>query len=57
MAILKGKIKITLLAKGVKPIASFAKGSIVIWSAVKSCFGAGFWRNDKQYDNDEGWRN
>lgn len=29
----------------------------IVWQAVRSCFGAGHWRNDKPWLNDEAWRN
>lgn len=29
----------------------------LIWQAVRSCFGAGFWNNNKPWYNDEGWKN
>lgn len=32
-------------------------GLKLVWQAVKSCFGAGFWRNDKPWSNTEGWKN
>lgn len=28
-----------------------------IWVAIKSCFGKGFWINEKPWDNLDGWRN
>ena len=31
------------------------QGAQLIWTAIKSCFGAGFWINDKPWINDEGW--
>ena len=29
----------------------------VIWQAIRSCYGAGYWINTKPWLNDEGWRN
>lgn len=31
--------------------------SKVVWQAIRSCFGGGFWQNDKAWLNDEGWKN
>ena len=32
-------------------------GDKLIWQAVRSCFGAGFWSNEKSWVNEEGWKN
>jgi len=33
------------------------KGARLVWTAVRSCFGAGYWLNDKPWLNDEAWKN
>lgn len=33
------------------------RGARLVWTAIKSCFGAGFWVNDKPWLNNEGWKN
>ena len=41
-------------------INNIYKGSRLIWTAVKeafSAFGAGFWQNDKPWDNNDAWKN
>ena len=30
---------------------------VVVWQAIRSCFGFGAWINDAPYLNDEGWNN
>lgn len=32
-------------------------GGVMIWQAIRSCFGSGFWVNTKPWLNDEGWKN
>ena len=35
-------------------------GSRLVWTAIKeafSAFGAGFWQNDKPWDNKDVWKN
>lgn len=29
----------------------------LIWQAIRSCFGRGFWANDKSWSNTDGFRN
>ena len=31
-------------------------GAKLVWSAVSSCFGSGFWRGDKPWSRTDGWR-
>ena len=33
------------------------KGSRVIWTGVRSCFGGGSWINEKPWFNEDGWKN
>ena len=42
---------------GRKVITAVYKGTILVWQAVRSCFGAGFWVNEKPWINEEGYRN
>lgn len=32
-------------------------GAQVIWEAIRSCFGVGYWDNDQPWDNDDAWVN
>lgn len=40
-----------------KVIITIRKGMLLIWEAVKSCFGKGYWINEKPWRNDNGWKN
>lgn len=40
-----------------KSIKAIYKGGLLVWEAIRSCFGSGFWVNEKPWINDEGWRN
>ena len=42
---------------GKQVIQEIRKGTIIIWEAIKGCFGSGFWKNNKGWINKEGWRN
>lgn len=53
----KGGKEITAVYVAGRAITAIYKGGKLVWQAVRSCFGAGFWRNDKPWRNDEGWRN
>ena len=40
-----------------KTIASVYQGSKLIWQYIRSCFGRGYWLNDKPWSNTDGWKN
>lgn len=40
-----------------KSATAIYRGARLVWMAVRSCFGAGFWLNDRPWLNNEGWKN
>lgn len=40
-----------------KKISVIYKSGKIIWQAIRSCLGSGFWVNEKGWINDEGWKN
>lgn len=52
-----GKSEITAVYLGKKVVSAIYKGATLIWEAVRSCFGAGYWKNDAPWKNAEGWKN
>ncbi|CAG9926598.1 MFS transporter [Bacteroides ovatus] len=55
--IYKNGKEITSIFKGERPIGAIYKGSKLVWQAIRSCFGKGFWNNEKPWNNEEGWKN
>ena len=49
--------EIISIFKGNKAISYVYKGSRLVWQAIRSCFGAGYWVNEKPWINEEGWKN
>lgn len=39
------------------PIQAVYQFGVVLWQAVRSCFGSGAWVNEKPWINDEAWKN
>jgi len=39
------------------PIQTVYQFGVVLWQAVRSCFGSGIWVNEKPWINDEAWKN
>lgn len=57
MAIFYKDREITAVYFGSRAISAIYKGTRLIWQALRSCFGGGFWVNEKPWVNEEGWRN
>lgn len=49
--------EISAVHYGEKAITAIYKGAILLWEAVRSCFGSKQWVNEKPWINDEGWKN
>lgn len=52
----KGK-EISAVYYGEKAITAIYKGAVLVWEAVSSCFGRGFWMNLLPWSNEDGWKN
>lgn len=55
--IFTGKKELESSFVGTKIITQVYKGVKLVWEAIKSCFGAGYWKNDAPWSNTEGWKN
>lgn len=40
-----------------RAITAIYAGTRLVWQAIRSCFGSGWWVNEKPWLNEEGWRN
>lgn len=52
-----GNKEISAIRLGSNVISAVYKGSVLIWQAIRSCFGSGCWLNEKAWINDETWKN
>lgn len=57
MAITYRKKKIVSITALGHTITAVYAGARLVWQAVRSCFGSGWWNNGKPWDNTEGWKN
>lgn len=48
---------ITSITAFEKVISKVYAGSKLVWELIHSCFGSGFWINDRSWINSDGWRN
>lgn len=48
--------KISFISLGNKIVSTIYFKGKVVWSAVRSCFGAGFWRGDKPWIGKDAWK-
>lgn len=57
MSIHIGKKDVSQLYIGKKTVVAVYRGLNLVWEAITSCFGSGWWINDRQWKNDEAWKN
>lgn len=48
--------EITNIFKGKVAIAAIYRGAQLVWEAINSCFGKGFWVNIKPWSNIDAWK-
>lgn len=51
-----GKKEITSIYHGKNVISAVYKGAVLIWQAVRSCFGSGVWAEEKPWMDEEAWK-
>ena len=42
---------------GRKAVSAVYYGARLVWEAISSCFGAGYWDNDRPWSGDDAWNN
>jgi hypothetical protein len=42
---------------GKTPLIEMYRGKLLIWQAIQSCFGMGYWVNNKPWINTDVWKN
>ena len=53
----KNKTEITSINVFKTPIQTIYHFGVILWQAVRSCFGSGIWINEKPWLNNEVWKN
>ena len=43
--------------KGQRALSFIYRGARLVWQAISSCFGAGYWINEYPWSNQDGWKN
>lgn len=54
--IIKGGHELVSRRKGTKVALAVYRGLMLVWMAVRSCFGSGAWIGDKPWIGEEGWK-
>lgn len=55
--IYKQNLELTARYYGTQAIAAVYHGASLVWEAISSCFGNGYWINAKPWSNTDAWRN
>ena len=56
MIIRNGK-QVEEIFHGTLPLTEVYHRKYLIWQAARSCFGSGYWINDRPWLNEDAWRN
>jgi len=56
MSIHVGNKEVVLLYIGKRAITAVYEGTHLVWQAIRSCYGAGFWQQSKPWLNNDGWK-
>lgn len=51
-----GDKEISSVSVGSRVVSVIYHGAVLVWQAVRSCFGSGCWNDDKPWSDDEGWK-
>lgn len=54
--ITRNSIELAVRYYGTKTISAVYRGAVLIWEAVNSCFGSGYWIKDKAWSSKDGWK-
>lgn len=52
-----GKNRVLRIARSNKAVAYIYYGAALVYQAIRSCFGRGFWINAKPWINNDAWKN
>lgn len=55
MIIRNGK-EIVEILRGTSPLMEVYHKKYLVWQAARSCFGSGYWINDRPWLNDDAWK-
>lgn len=53
----KNKKEIIGIYRGKNAIIELYRGKVILWQISRSCFGSGYWINEKPWINTDGWKN
>ena len=56
MIIRNGKELVEMI-RGTLPVVEVYRNKLIIYRAARSCFGSGYWINDRPWLNEDAWKN
>lgn len=56
MIFTRGNREIVAVSLGRRAIAAVWRGARLVWEAVSSCFGRGYWKGDEPWNGADAWR-
>lgn len=56
MIFTQGNKEITAVSLGRRTVTAVYRGARLVWEAVNSCFGRGYWQSARPWRGADGWR-
>jgi hypothetical protein len=51
-----GEKNISIAYYGSKAISAIYQGALLVWTAIRSCFGSGMWSGEKPWIGTDAWK-
>jgi len=48
--------EVSAIRLGEKVVSAVYKGAVLVWQAIRSCFGMGYWDDDQPWKDDDAWK-
>lgn len=55
--IYKNGKEVTAVSLGTIAMQAIYHGAVLVWQAISSCFGGGYWSGANAWSNTDGWKN
>ena len=57
MALYSREKSVSAIIKNNRYVGAVYRGTQLLWQYIRSCFGRGYWINEKPWSNENGWAN
>lgn len=51
------KKELVEIIRGTLPLSEVYHGKFLVWQMARSCYGSGYWINERPWLNEDSWKN